>query len=164
MISANVMENGVFIFKKEGHDSFIDYLKGLCILFVIMQHSMGGLFQNYTLFMFWGRFAVPIFLLIQVFHFYRKGMEKVNWSKLFSRIIKPFLIFQLFLSIILLLLSYKDMNGIIHSSIYYGGSGSGAYYPWIYIQFALLLPLFSKMMKHEGGGNAYVIYSISSNH
>lgn len=59
-------------FNRDGYDPLIDYLKGLCILFVVIQHSIPTALHHYTMFALWGRLAVPIFLLIQVFHAYKK--------------------------------------------------------------------------------------------
>lgn len=31
-----------------------------------------------------------------------------------------------------------------------GGGGPGSYYPWLYLQFALILPFFGRLMKDKG--------------
>ena len=62
------------VFKRSGYDSFIDFLKGICILLVLLDHSL-SLIKEYSLFAIWGRPAVPIFLLIQVFHAYKRGVD-----------------------------------------------------------------------------------------
>lgn len=63
--------------KKVGYDPFIDYLKGISILFVVLLHCLP--LQNYLLCSLWASQAVPIFLLIQVFHVVR-GVIKINKS------------------------------------------------------------------------------------
>lgn len=65
-------------FKTDGYDPLIDYTKGLCILFVVIQHSIPTVLHHYTMFALWGRLAVPLFLLIQVFHTYKKLMGGVK--------------------------------------------------------------------------------------
>ena len=60
-------------FKNYGYDPQIDYIKGLCILFVIWTHAINRSELGYILFPYWGDTAVPIFLIIQAFHYYKKG-------------------------------------------------------------------------------------------
>lgn len=93
--------------------------------------------------------GVPLFLLIQVFHYYKRGLDKtpaIKPLKVFQRVIIPFLIAEL--SIILL----KWMMGEPFSESFMGclynwGYGSGEYYVWIYLQFVLLLPLTTYILK-----------------
>lgn len=140
------MKSMTIMFKREGYDPFIDYLKGVCILFVVIQHSMPPLMSRYTAWGLWGRFAVPLFLLIQVFHTYkrnRRGNNFINFKKLWKRILFPFFIVQFIISIYLFLSGIKTLSQITHSLFFSGGIGPGGYYPWIYIQMALVLPLIA---------------------
>ena len=41
-------------FNKTGYDSQIDYIKGVCILFVIWTHCIGRNELGYMLFPYWG--------------------------------------------------------------------------------------------------------------
>ena len=84
------------VLKKDGYDPFIDFLKGVCIIFVIINHCMPEIIMKYSGFMFWGVSAVPIFLLIQVFHAYKRGCNntKVNYKKIWNKIALPFFICQ----------------------------------------------------------------------
>lgn len=59
-------------FKKEGYDPFISYLKGVCIFWVILTHTITKDVHDYSLFCLWGDMAVPIFLAIQCVHVYKK--------------------------------------------------------------------------------------------
>ena len=59
-------------FERTGYDPSIDYVKGLCILFVIWTHCMTREELRLILFPFWGDAAVQIFLTIQVFHFFKR--------------------------------------------------------------------------------------------
>ena len=74
------------VLKTDGYDPFIDFLKGMCIVFVILDHSFPSKIDYYTLFAVWGKSAVPLFLLIQVFHAYKKGLYgvKFNFLKILS--------------------------------------------------------------------------------
>ena len=71
--------------QKEGYDPFIDYLKGVCIFLVVLTHFLPH--TEYILFPLWGDQVVPLFLLIQVFHAYKHGVDKAvkmpNFVKLF---------------------------------------------------------------------------------
>ena len=138
--------NRVFTLNRPGYDPFIDFLKGICIIFVIINHCMPVKVMEYTAFFFWGVSAVPIFLIIQVFHAYKKGVNNatINYRRLWKKIIYPFLICELTIFIIVSVRhQHTDFSVYISdaiSLIKYGGYGPGAYYPWIYIQFALILP------------------------
>ena len=134
--------------KKDGYDPFIDYLKGVCILFVVLTHCLPK--QEYILFSLWGAQAVPLFLLIQVFHAYKKGIEQVqlsfNLKKLFHRILKPFL-FLLCIEVVLLSIYRQDFVSVLKGAILAGGIGPGSYYVWIYLQFFFLLPIVAVIIR-----------------
>lgn len=56
------------VFQKKGHDTFIDFIKAYAILGVLVGHTLFFInrIPGYNLFF---RIDVPLFLLIQVFHF-----------------------------------------------------------------------------------------------
>lgn len=142
------------IFNRYGHDPFIDFLKGVCILFVIFSHCFPHKFAVYSLFFVWGTPAVPIFLIIQIFHTYKKGFDNItpNYTKLWYRILKPFLFTQLIIMFLnggyLAIKGDLDIYGYMMATIAWGGGGPGCYYPWIYLQFAILLPIITPIFKH----------------
>lgn len=134
---------------KKGYDPFLDYLKGISILFVVLTHCLPN--QDNILFSLWGDQSVPLFLLIQTFHAYKHGLDNAvkipNFVKLFNRIFKPFLIL-LFIEMFLLIMVFKkDSLQVIKSAVIAGGIGPGSYYVWIYIQFSLLLPIMAGVIK-----------------
>lgn len=53
------------------HDQFLDFLKGLAIMGVVWLHCMP--LQNAMLGPLWCGMSVSFFLMIQVFHAYRRG-------------------------------------------------------------------------------------------
>lgn len=147
--------------QKEGHDFFIDYLKGVSILFVVLTHCLPK--QEYILFSLWGAQAVPLFLLIQVFHAYKKGIDKVplsyNLPKLFQRILKPFVVL-LVVEVVLLVIVYKqEIVSVFKSAVISGGIGPGSYYVWIYLQFFFLLPIFAFVIKRLGKLNSFFFFT-----
>lgn len=126
------------------YDPFIDFLKGICILFVVLTHCLP--LQDNILFSLWGDQAVPLFLLIQVFHAYKKGnidiVHYYNFKKLFHRILLPFIILLVIQIFLVCFFSKKDLLSILKSTILAGGIGPGSYYVWIYLQCFVLLPIF----------------------
>ena len=138
--------------KKDGYEPFIDYLKGVSILFVVLQHCLP--FENYWLCCLWAAQAVPIFLIIQAFHSFKslmgggKKSQHIDFKKLFRRILKPFL-FMLAIQFVLLtsIRGWDNVFTRVKQVIASGGIGPGSYYVWIYLQFYFLLPLFVWIMR-----------------
>ena len=141
------------VINRNGYDPFIDYLKGVCIIFVIINHCMPEKIMEYSGFMFWGVSAVPIFLIIQVFHAYKKGVitSRPKYQKIWNKIAWPFFICEIIICIAFILKLHhtqlSDIYGDVTNWIKSGGYGPGAYYPWIYLQFAVLLPIISPIFK-----------------
>lgn len=135
------------VLNKYGYEPFLDFLKGVCIVFVILTHCISPALHKYSLFCLWGDMAVPLFLLIQVFQTYKKGTNNVSIKpvKLLKRIVIPFLITQTIGVAVLFLTSRQ----LIPSLSKFGGIGPGAFYPYIYLQFVILLfilaPLFNRV-------------------
>ena len=141
------------VLNRNGYDPFIDFLKGVCIIFVIINHCMPETIMDYSGFLFWGVSAVPIFLIIQVFHAYKKGhnSSSINTKKIWNKIAKPFFICEIIICLSFIFkLHHTQLSDILSDIINWikaGGYGPGAYYPWIYLQFAILLPLISPIFK-----------------
>ena len=134
-----------YYFNKREYDPSIDYLKGVCILFVVLTHCITKEVHDWSLFCLWGDMAVPLFLIIQVFHVYKKGnvSPKFQIEKIWCRILCPFIMVQ---SVILLIMLMGGANLLSAVVLFVtgGGNGPGSYYTWIYLQFALLLPVLHK--------------------
>jgi len=157
-------------FSKEGHDRFIDFLKGFSIVCVILNHCLPGWAMDYSAFFFWGVSAVPIFILIQVFHAYKGGIQhcNVNFRRIWLRVLRPFFLCQF---VILLLMAWqRDVHtpqALLAEAVALvkcGGYGPGAYYPWIYAQIAILVSCFSILFrfKHIRRGWMCVIFVVLS--
>lgn len=136
-LSYNILLN------KKGYEPFLDFLKGVCIVFVILTHCISPSLHKYSLFCLWGDMAVPLFLVVQVFQTYKKGTSiiKINVTKLLKRIVVPFLIAQVAGVAVLSLVGYPFLNSLRQ----FGDIGPGAFYPYIYLQFAVLLWLVSSL-------------------
>ena len=138
------------VFNKKNYDERIDFIKGYCILCVVLNHCIEHMKE--VLFPIWGSPAVALFILIQVFHAYKKGPQnaKFNLSAIWKRILKPFLFVQFLLIFIWLMYYDMPITDQLKLIIYKGGKGPGSYYVWIYIQIAFLLPLFATFLHKTG--------------
>ena len=152
-------------FTKEGYDLSLNFVKGICILLVVMNHSIDLAFSQNTWFWLWGYPAVPLFLLIQVFHSYKKGLDGIHlqWGKIWFRAIFPFLVVQvLLLAFAFIQNPTISLRHRLITSLYWGGRGSGSYYPWIYFQFAILLPLLRPLFRRLGEKSLLVTFLVLS--
>ncbi len=134
-------------FKREGYNPLIDYIKEIRILWVVLTHAISTKMHDYTLFCLWGDMAVPLFLLIQCIHVYKKEEKPnaINWRKIWQRIIKPYLLVQFVILVIGVFFYYlikESPSAFIHDYILLGGQGRGSFYPKMYLEFAILIPLF----------------------
>ncbi len=136
-------------FNKIGYDPLIDYIKGLCIIFVVMTHSMNRSELGLILFPFWGDAAVPIFLMIQVFHYYKKGFNITlpNAFKLWKRVVFPYILIIAFMFLALFFIYYDITDGVFSPKLYWDKRGPGSYYFFIYLEFSLIIPLFAPLFK-----------------
>lgn len=154
-------------FRKDGYDPFIDFLKGWCIACVVLNHCANMHDRNLMLFPFWGSPAVPIFLMIQVFHTYKRGVDNVsvNWNKLWKRIIKPFVFVELIILALHMAYTIRHDQSITENLLGYlklGGMGPGSYYIWIYIQFAVILAFISPLFKRLKSTQLIILFIIVS--
>ena len=151
------------VFNRHGYDEKIDFIKGLCILFVILNHCITNL--PGILFPLWGSPAVSLFLLIQVFHSYKRNDRAIsfNWKKIWGRILKPFLLVQIFLICIWLICYDLPVYEQVKLILYKGGKGPGSYYIWIYIQFAVLLSFLPPpVIKKLGSAGTLFLFIVLS--
>lgn len=134
-----------FKFITNGQDDFIDYLKGICIIWIVLTHALSFTCKDHILFDFWGCQAVPLFLLIQVFHCCKHGYKRITdgykLHKLFRRIIYPFIIIEIAAVILEMALRHDDYLLLFKAFIIQGGLGPGSYYVWIYLELYFLLPV-----------------------
>jgi fucose 4-O-acetylase-like acetyltransferase len=137
-------------FSKIGHDLSLDFVKGVCILLVVINHCIDSSFNHKVLFWLWGSPAVPLFLLIQVYHSYKKGLDgiRISGSKIWKRVLFPFLLVQaLLFAYVVVIQPTRTLHSIVMDAYYWGGWGPGSYYPWVYFQFAILLPLLHPLFQ-----------------
>lgn len=159
------------IFKKDSYDPFIDYVKGLSIICVVLTHNLPLLGRKLSLFELWGKQAVPLFLLLQVFHtvrYFADGQRSItdyfNLGKIFKRIILPFIVLCLSQLLVYAVTGNLTID-VIKEFIRHAGMGPGSYYVWIYLQFWILTPcillLYKKLNNLMGGGKIFTLLCLS---
>lgn len=134
----------VISFNKKGYDGFIDFIKAYAIIAVLIGHTVPNL--DMVAYFVWLGMQVPLFLLVQAFHVFKKDTPKVLLSKIFQRVLVPFFAIEIITVILALIFTTNTSKLLIVSVLTGGGYGPGSYYPWLYLQFALLLPLFAKLL------------------
>ncbi len=150
--------------KRNGYDPFIDFVKGFCILSVVLTHSLPQQIQDCSLFCLWGGLAVPIFLMIQVFHSYKYGLDSsksILTLKILKRIVVPFLGTLFFICFLKIAKHPESINDSVLWMLK-GGGGPGSYYPWVYVQFAVLLALFRPLLRKIGSGWSWIFLLLLS--
>ena len=113
-------------FNKTGYDPFIDFLKAYAIIFVVVAHCLPVSLYNVLLFRIWGDMQVPMFILIQTFHAYKKGTAPlIKWNSMLKRIVIPFAVVQIIILSCRLLFSADTKCNVLISSVYGGGVRTG---------------------------------------
>ena len=128
---------------KNGYAPFLDFLKGFCILSVIFNHCFGPQKDNFF-FPYWGQLAVPLFLILQSYHVFRRDnvqIGKPQVTKMMHRIFLPFVAVTLLEFSLCLLFRDTSLMQLAKGTILSGGIGPGSYYFWVYLQFFFLIPL-----------------------
>lgn len=114
----------VIYFNKYGYDPFIDFLKAYAIIMVVFTHCIPTSVHDYLLGCLWIDVQVPLFLLIQVFHAYKKERTpEVNIKKMATRIVLPFAFIQIVIFVVLALFSKEDIYKLLNTCVLGGGTG-----------------------------------------
>ena len=140
-------------FNKTGYDPFIDFIKAYAIMCVLIGHTLPA--HDYWGYGLWAGMQVPLFVLVQSFHSFKKDIPNINLKKIFLRVILPYILVQ---SIALLYLLNIDSTKFYYFLLS-GGAGPGSYYPWVYIQIALLLPIIKKWIDKNQNNKTKVLIS-----
>lgn len=143
----------IISFKKNEHDSFLDFIKAYAILGVLVCHTVFFINKVPGYGLFFG-IDVPLFVLMQVFHFYKK-QTTLSFRKIFNRIFLPFFVVQ-FVMILIQWFVTKECD--IIKGLKGFGFGPGSYYPLIYFQIALLLPLFKLLFNRLSKTQALIVF------
>ena len=122
-------------FNKTGYDGFLDFIKAYAIICVLFGHTF--LWLDKVAYGIWAGMQVPLFILVQTFHVYKKVNHRINLRKIFQRVLYPFILIELITLGLSILFLEHDFKELIDKGISGGGYGPGAYYPWIYFQVAI---------------------------
>ena len=107
-------------FNNTGYEPFFDYIKAYAIICVLIGHTI-SMVDNWASGL-WVSMQVPLFVLVQSSHSLKKPAVKLNWSKLFWRIIVPYFMVQI--AIFSLLGIYGGFNNsLIIKFVHGGGTG-----------------------------------------
>lgn len=132
---------------------YLDSIKGLSIIFVLLLHSLSRASLGFICASFHIGQAVPIFLTV-TFYLSYLTMDRMEgnvgrWygrkrvAKMLKRVVLPFVVVLILQCIILIYLF--DIQWI--KLITEGGYGPGSYYIWVYLQIWLLSPFVYKLLK-----------------
>ena len=151
-------------FKKDAYDPQIDYIKGMCILFVVWTHCFGRDELQLILFPYWGDTAVPIFLIIQAFHYYKKGVDlrMPNLLKLWNRILLPFIIMIALMFTSQYLIYHDATDWTFSPALYWDKRGPGSYYIFVYLELAFVIPLLAPIFRRLSIKWSLVVFVILS--
>ena len=106
-------------FNKKGYDSFIDFIKAYAIICVLIGHTVP--FIDYLGYGLWAGMQVPLFVLVQSFHFYKRDDTKIDIVKILKRVLFPFLFFSIITFLILLVIDEESCKLLIMRCLRNGG-------------------------------------------
>ena len=148
------------VFNKAGYDPFIDFLKAYSILIVVFCHGFPYLAKiGYS---FWG-VQIPLFFLVQVFHCYKREPKPINWDVIWKRIVLPFVAIELIVFGVLYLSGGgKNVIQLLKQGAMSGGYGPGSYYPWVYLQMVIVIPLLRPICEKLGKWKSLLVFILLS--
>lgn len=137
----------------------IDFLKGICMLFIIVTHfSFSSEQRKWAGFAFWIEMAVPTLMIITGFlwacSYERKNIQNLqdcySWRIILNRLLRfivPFL-FVYIIDVALDLFYFKNYSFLSYVYLFFvGGKGPGSYYFPVMIQLVFLFPLLYFLIK-----------------
>ena len=101
----------VITFDKAGHDDFIDFIKAYAILCVLFGHTF--LWLDKVAYDVWAGMQVPLFILVQMFHGYKKEKLIFSFLKVFKRVLLPFFIVESITFVLALMTHGVDCKSLI---------------------------------------------------
>lgn len=106
---------------------------------------------------------IPIFFLIQVFHCYKREPKSINWNLIAKRITLPFFVIEILIfGVLFLTEEYESLSKLIKVGVSGGGYGPGSYYPWIFIQMAIIIPLMRPVCEKLDKGKSLLLFLLIS--
>ena len=105
----------VITFDTKGYDGFIDFIKTYAILCVLFGHTF--LWLDKVAYGVWAGMQVPLFVMVQSFHFYKKEDAKVDFSKILKRVLIPFFAIELLTFAIAFAIGDRNIYQLIKNGI-----------------------------------------------
>ena len=105
-------------FVKNGYDPFIDFIKAYAIICVLLGHTIPDA-DKWGYFL-WAGMQVPLFILIQTFHFYKKK-SNLSIKKILVRVIIPFVLISAVTFLLKVLQGGIGAKSLIISGLANGG-------------------------------------------
>lgn len=140
--------------KTDSYEPYFDFLKAYSIICVLIGHTIPGI--DNLLYGIWAGMQVPVFLLIQSFHSLKKEDAYFSFKKVMKRIFFPFFLIEIVNFFVLLDIENVSIITLCKRFIGGGGFGPGSYFPWIYLQFAVILPLVGRLIRRLP--SAYLLF------
>lgn len=145
---------------EKGRNVFLDNVKGVCILFVVITHFSWNLEEIWAMFFpFWIDMAVPIFMIISGYvyalSFSRKKVnclvDAYNANYIICKIIKYTVPYTIIFGIEIYLEEIRlkqniNIHGIV-TLFFQGGMGPGSYYYPMLLQLVFIFPIVYFIIK-----------------
>ncbi len=141
---------------------YIDFIKGIAIVSVILLHSLStnALHQSYALFHIWQ--AVPVFVAVTFYlscnsidriitngggyNLYNQYFSREKLVRLLKKILLPWAVVLLIQFLLIFALQIIYGGDYLIMFLKNGGTGPGSYYCHIYLQFWVLMPFIYKLL------------------
>lgn len=150
------MVNHIFTLQKNGYEPFFDFVKAYAIICVLIGHTIPNI--SHFGYFFWAGMQVPLFLLVQSFHALKKEKSSLNFKKIAVRVLIPFL-FMMGMYLVYCALKGTLNRELLLKGLMDGGYGPGCYFPWIFIQMAVIL-YFARPLLDKGDMSVQCLVAI----
>ena len=151
-------------------DIFIQKIRGICIIAVIMIHLPEGIIENGT-FHYWLsfrqiiNFPVAIFIFLSGYFYALKENHQHEWSgdlkKRLSRLVPSYLIWTVLYLLLQVVIGNKFTNGGLIMAFLTGNAAPPLYYLIVLMQLAILTPFVITIIKRKNKFGHYLCLSIT---
>lgn len=143
------------------HNRFIDVLKGFCMLMVVATHYAFSVEETKKLlFPFWVDMAVPIFMIISGFVYFksfeRRGINSLEEAYRPQSVVPkmmrytcPFVLIFVFQLVLDAVMGIRYEGLVILKMLFTGAHGPGSYYYPVMMQFIFLYPIIFLLVKRN---------------
>ena len=141
---------------KKQRIEFLDYLKAVCVIMVIITHY-GWEDKTSPFFTMLINMAVPVFMIVSGYNFAMSNRKKADgnlekmygWNMMKPKLIRFLLPFFAICLLEILLLAAQDKNIPLFRIFVLGAYGPGSYYVPIMLQLLVIFPLIYVMIAYN---------------